>query len=40
MVEHARRREYAQQLSIDTRVMREILQRIEAGQRDGAQLRR
>ena len=26
-------------LSIDTRVMREILQRIEAGQRDGAQLR-
>ncbi|MDW9668050.1 hypothetical protein [Sinorhizobium meliloti] len=27
-------------LSIDTRVMREILQRIEASQRDGAQLRR
>jgi len=27
-------------LSADTRVMREILQRIEAGQRDGAQLRR
>ncbi|RVM34272.1 hypothetical protein CN130_10885 [Sinorhizobium meliloti] len=27
-------------LSADTRVMREILQRIEASQRDGAQLRR
>ncbi|MDW9786785.1 hypothetical protein GOB29_19595 [Sinorhizobium meliloti] len=27
-------------LSTDTRVMREILQRIEAGQRDGAPLRR
>ncbi|MDE3831073.1 hypothetical protein [Sinorhizobium meliloti] len=27
-------------LSIDTRVMREILQRIEVSQRDGAQLRR
>lgn len=27
-------------LSVDTRVMREILQRIEAGQRDGNQLRR
>ncbi len=27
-------------LSTDTRVMREILQRIEASQRDGAQLRR
>jgi len=27
-------------LSVDTRVMREILQRIEASQRDGAQLRR
>ena len=27
-------------LSADTRVMREILQRIEAGQRDGNQLRR
>ncbi len=26
-------------LSVDTRVMREILQRIEAGQRDGYQLR-
>ncbi len=26
-------------LSVDTRVMREILQRIEASQRDGAQLR-
>jgi hypothetical protein len=27
-------------LSVDTRVMREILQRIEAGQRDGNQIRR